>query len=68
MIKKVFQGIFLTGTILLFLVCVAGFFGLFEAPPAFYALFWGGFFIFLGVLRVLIHIGILFGIFGSFDN
>ena len=31
MIKKVFQGIFLTGTILLFLVCVAGFFGLFEA-------------------------------------
>jgi len=68
MIKKVFQGIFLGGTILLFLVCVAGFFGLFEAPPAFYALFWGGFFVFMGLLRVLIRVGILIGIFGSFND
>ncbi len=58
----IFRGIFLIGTTLLLLVCVAGFFGLFEAPPEFYAIFWGGFIFFLGTIRVVYWLMLAFGL------
>jgi hypothetical protein len=62
------RGIFIVGCIVLLLVCVAGFLGLFEAPPVFYLLFWGGFLVFMGILFMAWRILLVMHFWDYFDD